>query len=83
MPKDDELSRIGRDGPAEHVLRLTQPEYDAMLAGLRLLARALQTRQVTPDDDDVGSILTNSGEHAGLTSDDVYSLGDRWQEMTA
>ena len=49
----------------------TAAEDDAIIAGLRLLQCSLEKQPghhpVEPNDGDVGDILTNSGEHAGLT----------------
>jgi len=55
---------------------LNDQEMDAVLAGLRLLATAIKERLVIPDDGDIGSILTNSGAHAGLNADQVHELCD-------
>jgi hypothetical protein len=57
-------------------------EFDAVIAALRLLARVLNDPTgdpvtVEPDDGDIGDILTNSGTHAGLTSDEVHDIADR------
>ncbi len=59
-------------------------EYDAIIAALRLLARVLDDPtgdpiSVEPDDGDIGSILTNSGLHSGLTADQVHDIADRFQ----
>lgn len=63
----------------KNTLILNGPQYDALLAGVRLLAGALGEGMVNPDDGDVGDILTNSGEHPGLTASEVYDLGDAMQ----
>jgi hypothetical protein len=54
-----------------------QREFDATLAALRLLATALHKGEVAPDDGDVGDILTCSGDHPGLTSEEVHDIADR------
>lgn len=59
-------------------------EFDAVIAALRLLACALNDPSgdpitVEPNDGDIGSILTNEGEHAGLTYDQIHDLADRFQ----
>lgn len=60
-------------------LKLTSQQYDAVLAGVRHLAASLTAGTVTPDDDDVGQILTNGGEHKGLTADEIHDMADAWQ----
>lgn len=57
--------------------KLSPEELDAILAGLRLLAASLDSGAVRPDDGDIGSILTNSGKHAGLTADQIDTLCER------
>ncbi|USN14384.1 hypothetical protein KABACHOK_05710 [Brevundimonas phage vB_BpoS-Kabachok] len=61
------------------VLGLSPREYDAALAGLRLLARELAAGRVAPDDNDIGQILTNGMEHPGLSAEQVHALADAWQ----
>lgn len=66
-----------------YALEVTAEEFDAIVAGLRLLGCALLPGSaeayghVSPNDGDIGDILTNSGEHAGLTSEQVDALCDR------
>lgn len=48
-------------------LDFSGPENDAIIAALRLLQVALEEKTVAPDDGNIGEILTNSGEHDGLT----------------
>lgn len=55
-------------------LNLTEPQRDALLSGLRLLQGALDRGEVTPNDGDVGDILTCSGSHEGMTSDEIDSF---------
>lgn len=57
--------------------KLSGPEQDAIFAGLRLLAREMDAGNVSPNDGDVGEILTNAGAHDGLTADAVSGLCDR------
>jgi len=52
--------------PAKHA--------DAIIAGLRLLQTSLKDRLVIPNDGDIGDILTNSGDHEGLTVDEIDAL---------
>lgn len=60
-------------------LRISDSEYDAILAGLRLLQAALEAGDVEPNDGDVGDILTCAGSHAGLTVEQIESLIDDMQ----
>lgn len=60
-------------------LELTQEQYDAALAGARLLARALKAGDLEPNDGDIGDILTNSGAHAGLSAQAIHAMADAWQ----
>jgi hypothetical protein len=52
-------------------------EYDAVIAALRLLATALNSRPEVADI--VTDILTNGGAHAGLSSEQVHDIADRFQ----
>lgn len=49
----------------------TAKERDAILAGLRLLQFSLDAGTVTPNDGDVGDILTCSGDHDGMTAEEI------------
>jgi hypothetical protein len=60
-----------------HLLALTQPEFDAVLAGLRVLSAAITDSDICPDDGEIGDILTNAGAHAGLSVEAIDALGDR------
>lgn len=57
---------------------LTQRERDALWAGLRLLQASLDRAPgaylVMPDDGDIGDILTCSGDHAGMTADEIETF---------
>lgn len=55
---------------------LSLAQGDAIFAALRLLATKLKAGEVSPDDGDIGDILTNSGAHAGLSADEVHELCD-------
>lgn len=61
-------------------ITISGPERDAILAGLRLLQCGLDRREgyyaVSPNDGDVGDILTNSGEHPGMTAEEIDGLCD-------
>lgn len=56
--------------------KLTLAQADAIYAALRLLAGELATERVSPADGNIGDILTNSGAHAGLNSEEVHDLCD-------
>lgn len=57
-------------------MNLTQKENDAIIAALRLLASDMESKRVLPNDGDIGDILTNGGEHEGLTSEEVDKLAE-------
>lgn len=67
-----------------HILALTTPEYDAILAAVRVVSYALEhgeeTAAVTGD---FLEIATNSGEHAYASPADIGArlgdLADSWQ----
>lgn len=50
------------------------PLLDAVLAGLRLLQNALEEGEVSPNDGDLGDILTNSGQHPGMTAEEIEDV---------
>lgn len=56
------------------ILMFTQAEYDAVLTGLRLLSWSLERGDVDPADNHFGQVLTNAGEHAGLTAGQIEDL---------
>lgn len=61
-------------------LTLTAHQYDALLAGTRLLARVLKNDLLPRADiDDIRDILTNAGAHDGLNPADLEYLGDAMQ----
>lgn len=55
-------------------MQFNEKQIDAILAGLRLLGDALDHNKVAPDDGSIGDILTNGGNHEGLTSDEIDTL---------
>lgn len=55
-------------------------KMDAILAGLRLLAHDMTHGAVKANDGAIGDILTNAGEHDGLTVDEVDALADELVE---
>lgn len=60
--------------PDRTLLQVTSPQFDAIIAGLRLLQSSLDRGDVAPDDGDVGDILTCNGDHAGLTAAEIDDL---------
>lgn len=54
-------------------------EFDAIVAGLRLLAREVAAGRIVfpSDESDIGDIWTNAGEHEGLPAEDIHKLADR------
>ena len=58
-------------------LDLSGQERDALLAALKLLEVALKEGLVRPNDGDIGDLLTNGGEHEGLTPWRISALADR------
>lgn len=56
---------------------LTGPEYDTILAALRLLQNHLDGRMHTVED--VMEIMTSCGEHEPLDADDIDQLIDAMQ----
>ena len=66
------------DASDQHSLTVSGPELDAILAGLRLLAREVGAGNVKFSDDDlIGHVWTNSGDHDGLAPDALIALADR------
>ena len=65
--------------PGEQSLIVTGPEFDAIVAGLRLLACEIDCNRVVypSDEGDIGDIWTNAGEHEGLPAEDIHKLADR------
>ncbi len=58
-------------------ITLNRSEFDATIAALRLLATAIESKSVSPNDGDIGDILTNLGEHDGLNETEVHNLADQ------
>lgn len=58
-------------------LSVSKAEYDAVIAGLRMLAAGVGTGAVSADDGDIGEILTNGGAHSGLSAEEIHDLCDR------
>jgi hypothetical protein len=70
---------------ATRFIELPAAEFDAVLAALRHLAVSLAADEsdagrVRPNDGDIGDILTCSGEHAGLTAEQIHDLADSMNE---
>jgi len=55
----------------------SKKETGAILAGLRLLQVALETGRVRPDDEDIGTILTDNSVHESMTADEIDALCER------
>jgi hypothetical protein len=63
---------------ADRRLTVSGPELDAIMAGLRLLAREVEAGRVKfADDDHIGYIWTDSGEHDGLPPEALDHLAAR------
>lgn len=60
-----------------YTITVTSEEYNAVIAGLRLLQNALDNSTVTPDDGDIGDILTNTGSEKPLTAAQIDELVER------
>lgn len=60
-----------------YTITVTSEEYNAVIAGLRLLQNALDNSTVTPDDGDIGDILTNTGSEEPLTAAQIDELVER------
>lgn len=58
------------------VIRPCRRQFDAILAGLRLLQSSLDSGAVKPNDGDIGDILTCDGDHAGLSAAEVDALAN-------
>lgn len=52
-------------------------EVDAIAAALRALGNNVATGKVTPNDGDIGDILTSNGSHEGLNAVQIHALCDR------
>lgn len=57
-------------------IRISRREYNALVTSLRLLERAMEKGEVVPNDGNLGDILTCSGDHQGLSTDEVCTLCD-------
>lgn len=60
-----------------YTITVTSEEYNAVIAGLRLLQNALENSTVRPDDGDIGDILTNTGSEQPLTIAQINELVER------
>lgn len=62
-------------------LHITERQRDAIWTGLRLLQAGLEKtpgfKDVSPDDGDLGEILTNAGKHRGMTSEEIEEFIDQ------
>ena len=53
---------------------ISKKQFDAVLAGLRLLQLCLENRLVLPNDGGISDILTDGGSHEGLTTMEIDAL---------
>jgi hypothetical protein len=67
---------IPREPEQTEMAKLSSPQFDAIVAALRYLAREMERNHVSPNDGDIGNILTNDGEHAGLSIEQIDALCD-------
>lgn len=56
---------------------MSKAEYDAVIAGLRMLALGVEGGTVSADDGDIGEILTDGGAHSGLSAEEIHDLCGR------
>lgn len=56
------------------VIQISVRERDAILAGLRLLQHSLENETISRDGEFIGDLLTQGGEHPGLSNDDIGAL---------
>lgn len=61
----------------QHQLLVSAKEFDAIVAGLRLLAYERPRMQ---EGDGIIDILTNAGAHEGLSAEEINELADRLLE---
>lgn len=64
-------------------LSVSKTEFDAVIAGLRMLAAGVEVGSVTAEDGDIGEILTDGGMHSGLSAEEIHDLCDRLLAPTA
>lgn len=62
-------------------MQLSMQQRDALLAGLALLGMAMENGSIvvdrsSPEVDAIGDLLTNGGEHGGLSRCEVRQLAD-------
>jgi hypothetical protein len=55
-------------------MQFNNKQLDTIRAGIRLLQSNLEKGLVLPNDGDIGDILTCSGEHDGLSVDEIEEL---------
>lgn len=78
QPGHAEFVRILTSPMPPHQILCSGPELDAIMAGLRLLAREVKAGSVKfADADDIGYIWTNEGEHDGLAPQALQDLATR------
>lgn len=75
--QQDAQARLANNCAEQYALvRMDHHQFDAMIAGLRLLEREMERGNVAANDGDVGEILTDGGRHEGLTVEEISSFGD-------
>jgi hypothetical protein len=57
-------------------MKFTPSALDTILAGLRLLAIAVEDGSVQPNDRGIGNIMTNDGQHPAATVEDIEYLAE-------
>ncbi|MGF6604020.1 hypothetical protein P3T23_008775 [Paraburkholderia sp. GAS448] len=70
------LAKGADAGLQQAVMRVTRRQYDAIVASLRLLERQMEKGAVSPNDGDVGDIMTCSGDHQGLSLEELTLFCD-------
>jgi len=68
------LAHVEGDAKASNTLLVNDQQFDAILAGLRLLQEKLESGDVSHDDKGIGQVLTNGGVHSGLDSSEIEEL---------
>lgn len=79
IEKFDDLDALANGDDAGHqkaVMHVTRRQYDAIVASLRLLAREMEKGTVSPNDGDLGDIMTCSGDHRGMSLEEVTLFCD-------
>lgn len=70
------LAKGADAGLEQAVMRVTRRQYDAIVTSLRLLGREMEKGAVSPNDGDLGDIMTCSGNHQGMSLEEVTLFCD-------